>query len=123
MENAAVYRGHTYPVWSVDVCANDRLVASGSQDRTCKLWTLERTHPVRVLAGHLADVDCCVFHPNGVYVATGSADRTVRLWSVADGAMVRTLVAHRATVLALAFSPCGKLLASAGEDAHVKASP
>ena len=114
--NISVYKGHTYPVWSVDV---DRLginVATGSMDKTAKLWQLEYTHPIRMYAGHEADVDIVKFHPNCNYLATGSSDKTVRLWTHADAKMVRVFTGNTAGIYSLAFSPNGKFLASGGED-------
>ncbi|KAK5865427.1 hypothetical protein PBY51_019698 [Eleginops maclovinus] len=118
--NTALYRGHAYPVWDVDVSPCSLYFASGSQDRTARLWTFSRTYPLRIYAGHLADVDCVKFHPNSSYLATGSTDKTVRLWSTQQGASVRLFTGHRGPVLSLAFSPNGKYLASAGEDQRVK---
>ena len=57
-------------------------------DKTAMLWQLEYTHPIRMYAGHEADVDIVKFHPNCNYIATASADKTVRLWSHADAKMV-----------------------------------
>ena len=61
-------------------------------DKTAMLWQLEYTHPIRMYAGHDADVDIVKFHPNCNYVATASADKTVRLWSHADAKMVNILI-------------------------------
>ncbi|XP_034740095.1 calpain-9 [Etheostoma cragini] len=118
--NTALYRGHAYPVWDVDVSPCSLYFASGSHDRTARLWTFSRSYPLRLYAGHLADVDCVKFHPNSNYLATGSTDKTVRLWSTQQGASVRLFTGHRGPVLSLAFSPNGKYLASAGEDQRVK---
>lgn len=57
MENNVVYRGHTYPVWAIDISQQGQYFASGSQDRTAKIWMFDRTYPLRILAGHTADVD------------------------------------------------------------------
>lgn len=56
-ENVVAFRGHTYPVWTLDVSHQGQCFASGSQDRTAKIWTFERAYPLRILAGHTADVD------------------------------------------------------------------
>ncbi|XP_030636577.1 TAF5-like RNA polymerase II p300/CBP-associated factor-associated factor 65 kDa subunit 5L [Chanos chanos] len=118
--NTALYQGHAYPVWDVDVSPCSLYFCSASHDRTARLWTFSRTFPLRVYAGHLSDVDCVKFHPNSNYLATGSTDKTVRLWSTQQGGSVRLFTGHRGPVLALSFSPNGKYLASAGEDQRVK---
>lgn len=117
---AAIYRGHNYPVWCLDVAKHGVYMATGSHDRTAKLWSLDRTFPLKIFAGHILDVNCVKFHPNGAYVCTGGADRSVRLWCADSGRQVRVLAGHRAPIHALAFSPDGKYLASAGEDKKIR---
>ncbi|XP_071496090.1 TAF5-like RNA polymerase II p300/CBP-associated factor-associated factor 65 kDa subunit 5L [Diadema antillarum] len=118
--NVAVYRGHKYPIWDVDVSPMGVYFCTASKDQTARLWSPERTFPMRVLCGHLMDVDCVKFHPNGKYVATGSSDKTVRLWDMTQGKPVRLLTGHKSTILSVACSPNGKYLASAGEDRRVR---
>lgn len=59
------------------------------------LWATDHYQPLRMFAGHLADITCTRFHPNSNYVATGSADRTIRLWDVLTGNCVRILTGHK----------------------------
>ena len=91
LTNKAVYQGHTYPVWCLDVDRLGTNAVSGSMDRTAKLWNLEYTFPIRIFAGHEKDIDVIKFHPNCNYFATGSVDKSVRMWSHADAKMVRSL--------------------------------
>jgi len=35
--------------------------ASASHDRTARLWSVERMQPLRIMAGHLSDVDVSLF--------------------------------------------------------------
>ncbi|KAL1123310.1 hypothetical protein AAG570_002396 [Ranatra chinensis] len=118
---AAVYRGHSSPVWGCAVSPVHNLVATASSDKTARIWSLDRTYPLRIMAGHLQDVLCVAFHPNGSYIATGSVDRTVRLWSVTDGSLVRVFGGHpeQGSVETVAFSPNGQYAASAGSDKYV----
>ena len=122
--NVCIYRGHTYPVWSV-ACqgaagAASHYFVTGSMDRTARLWSYDRTYQLRIFAGHAQDVDCVAMHPNGNYVCSASADGTVRLWSLTDAAQVRVLSGHRGVIHDLRFSPDGKQLAAAGEDHRVR---
>ncbi|XP_043220313.1 TAF5-like RNA polymerase II p300/CBP-associated factor-associated factor 65 kDa subunit 5L [Amphibalanus amphitrite] len=123
--NVAIYRGHSYPVWSVACQPRSSVACShyfvtGSMDRTARLWSYDRTHQLRIFAGHSQDVDCVAMHPNGNYVCSASADGTVRLWSLTDAAQVRVLSGHRGIIHSMHFSPDGKRLAAAGEDQQVR---
>jgi WD40 repeat protein len=60
------------------------LLATGSGDRTVRLWLLSRDNSsatcVATLAGHSSGVRSVAFHPTAPLLATGSGDTTVRLW-------------------------------------------
>ena len=66
------------------VSPNDKLVASGSQDRTAKLWSLADMSLLGVFRGHRRGIWAVVFSPMDQVLATASADGTVKLWSLQD---------------------------------------
>ena len=112
-------RGHSSACWDVSFAPLGHYVASASRDRTARVWATDRAQPLRIMAGHIADVDIVRWHPNCNYVATGSSDRTIRLWDVQTGETVRLLTGHNGAVTALAFSPDGYTLASGGDSGAV----
>jgi transcription initiation factor TFIID subunit 5 len=57
MTNIVAYRGHHNPVWDVQWSPTGVYFATGSRDRTARLWSTDRTSCLRVYAGHLSDVD------------------------------------------------------------------
>ncbi|CAL7945827.1 unnamed protein product [Xylocopa violacea] len=116
---AAIYSGHNYPIWCMDLSVFNLYVATGSHDRTAKLWSLDRVFPLRIFAGHFLDINCVKFHPSARYLATGSADKTVRLWDKDDGNLLRVYIGAQSTIYSLAFSPDGKYLAAAGDDKSI----
>lgn len=118
--NVLVYRGHNYPIWTLDIGSQGSFFASGSMDATARLWRLDNITPIRIFCGHDEDVECIKFHPNEKYLATGSSDSTVRLWSIADGKMVRLMVGHQNPITSLSFFPDGKFLASASKCGVIK---
>ena len=55
--NVVAYKGHNYPVWSCEFSPFSFYFATGSGDRTARLWSCDHIYPLRVFAGHLSDVD------------------------------------------------------------------
>jgi WD40 repeat protein len=70
----------------VAFASDGQTVATGSDDRTVRLWDLsDRDHPRSLgapLSGHTDEVNGVAFAPDGRTLATASADRTVRLWDL-----------------------------------------
>ena len=96
------------------------LLASGSFDKTVRLWGVSDGKLLHTLEGHTASVLGVAFSPDGRTLASGSVDETVRLWQVTDGSPIRVLQGHADFVYAVAFSPDGKTLASGGADNAVR---
>ena len=72
--------GHDFAVTSVCFSPDGRRLASGSRDRTVRLWDVETGACVRTLEGHDHIVNSVSFSPDGRMVASCSFDKTVRLW-------------------------------------------
>lgn len=60
LTNVVAYRGHQGPVWDAQWSPMGVYFATGSRDRTARLWSTDRVSALRVYAGHLSDVDVCI---------------------------------------------------------------
>ena len=111
--------GHSAPVEAVAFSPDGRIVVSGSDDGTLKLWDVASGALVRTLKGHNQGVWSVAFSPDGRLIVSGGADKTLKLWDAASGALVRTLKGHHQAVRSVAFSPDGRNIVSGGDDKNV----
>jgi WD40 repeat protein/energy-coupling factor transporter ATP-binding protein EcfA2 len=104
---------HDSGVWSVSFSPDGRMLATGSADKTIRLWDVPTGKEKAVLAGHSFIVSSVSFSPDGQTLASGSWDETVRLWDVAKGQQKAMLVGRMGLVCCVSFSPDGRMLAFA----------
>jgi small GTP-binding protein len=107
-------KGHQGEVRSVAFDAQGGMLASGSEDKTVKLWEVESGKLLRTLEGHWSSVLSVAFDPQGGTLASGSADKTVKLWEMRSGKLLYTLKEHGASLWSVAFDPQGGALAGGG---------
>lgn len=139
--------GHRDSVWCASMSGNCRRIATGSFDKTVKVWSTDTGNLICTLHGHKDLVLCVDMSNDAKLVASGggaltdeddsneralrsvklarsviSHDTTVRIWSLHDEESPiewKKLVGHTGLVRAVRFSPDEKKLTSAGEDKKV----
>ena len=117
---SATLRGHTSYVSSVAYHPDGKTLASGSKDKTIKLWDLATGKEQATLEGHTDDVYSVAYSPDGKILASGSKDETIKVWDGKTGRGKATLKGHSGGVSCLAFSPDSKTLASGSADQTIK---
>src|SRR5258708_32378236 len=76
----ATLKGHTLALASVDYSPHGRYLATGSYDRTAKIWDAATGTEVATLHVHPGTVEALRFSPHGKIPASGSQYRTERFW-------------------------------------------
>ncbi|THH27349.1 hypothetical protein EUX98_g6837 [Antrodiella citrinella] len=130
-KSLATHIAHDKDINSLDVAPNDKLLVSGSQDRTAKVWEIDYVYSgSKTVRGEIRLVGTCKGHKRGVWsarfgrtervLATGSADKTVKLWNLDDFTCVKTFEGHTNSVLRVDFLNAGLQVVSSGSDGLVK---
>ncbi|NNF77676.1 MAG: WD40 repeat domain-containing protein, partial [Rhizobiales bacterium] len=118
---------HKHQARAVAITPDGKFLASGSLDRTVKIYDTETYSLVKNLPelGKIYGLD---ISPDGKYMATGSKNKTARLWDTSTWEPVRTLIpsadlphtdpvtTHAKTVRTVAFSKDSKRLVTVSWD-------
>jgi WD40 repeat protein len=118
MQCVGVYTG-VCPSWAVQFSPLGYHFASANQDKTGTVYATDRVTPLRLLQGHVSDVNAVTWHANGMLLATGSDDKTARLWDVRAGRSARLLRGCSAPICTVAISPLGNILAAGTENGRI----
>ncbi|KAI0639931.1 U3 small nucleolar RNA-associated protein [Trametes polyzona] len=129
-KSLTTHKAHDKDINSLDVAPNDRMLVSGSQDKTAKVWEIEYVVSGAGVRGELRLLGTCKGHKRGVWcvrfgraervLATGSGDKTVKLWNLDDFTCVKTFEGHTNSVLRVDFLNAGVQMVSSASDGLVK---
>ncbi|KAK6517899.1 hypothetical protein TWF506_005074 [Arthrobotrys conoides] len=109
-----IFKGHENGI--VCIQFDDTMVATGSYDRTVKIWDIETATEIRTLRGHTNCVRALQF--DETKLISGSLDNTLRIWNWRTGQCINILRGHQAGVVSLHFE--GELLASGSVDTTIR---
>ena len=119
-QNLKTLSGHGEMVHTVAFSPDGALAASGSADKTVRIWNLADGKEVRSIAAHASSVYAVAFSPDGKQIASGGMDKIVKIWNVADGAEVKKLEGHEEGIFCIAFVDEGKALLTGSSDRSIR---
>jgi WD40 repeat protein len=124
-----VLKGHTDSVFALAFSPDGKTLASGSFDKTIKLWDVASGKELKTFTGHTKEVVSVAFSPDGKRLASaasqffGNAEPTpgeVKTWDKASGLDLRDFEGLGWPAYAVAFSPDGGRVLAAGGGASFR---
>ncbi|KAF5969187.1 hypothetical protein FCOIX_11014 [Fusarium coicis] len=112
--------GHSGDVNSVVFSYESKKVASGSFNKTIRIWDAETGKCEQLLEGHSREVNSVVFSHDSNKVASSSDDKTIRIWNAETGECERVLEGHSDWVRSVVFSHDSKKVASGSLDKTIR---
>ncbi len=111
-------QGHSDGVSALTMLGDGRL-ASGSYDKSIKLWDVQTGQCVQTLQEQGSDIRALTLLGDGRLASGGSFDQSIKLWDVKTGQCVQTLQGHSDGVTALTLLG-DRRLASGSYDNSIK---
>eukprot|EP01039_Chlorochromonas_danica_P012111 gene12111-13763_t len=121
-ELSAVISGHLGWVRSIAFDPSNEWFATGSADRTIKIWDLAKCCAGAddglklTLTGHINAVRGLVVSPRHPYLFSAGEDNQVKCWDLEYNKVIRHYHGHLSGVFALAIHPLLDVLVSGGRD-------
>ncbi|WP_341525448.1 serine/threonine-protein kinase [Nostoc sp. UHCC 0302] len=112
--------GHAWTVLTVAFSPDGKILATGSDDNTIKLWKVSTGQLISTLSDHSWSVVAVAFTADGETLISASWDKTIKLWRVSTAEEIITLSGHADSVSTIAISPVAQLIASGSRDKTIK---
>lgn len=115
---------HDDEISFIKISPNDKLIATASADKTCKIWKKSQNKNslelLFELKGHTRAFNDLSFSRINKLAATGSTDKTIKIWNLENGSCISTLTGHLASVTRVEWVYLGTHILSSGSDGLVK---
>ena len=115
-----VLNGHMDAVLCCAINKEESQLASGSADKTIKIWKLKERIEQITLNGHESGVTCIDYHPDGSYLISSEKENgRIIVWNLKESKEEIRLEEHKGPVLSLIFNPRGDTFASGSQDTKI----
>lgn len=98
------FAGHADVVNAIAISFNNRLLLSGSNDKTARIWDVVTGKQIRALPVNCWKVTAVAFSDDAKYAVTGCNDGTIKVWEVESGKLITEIESNESAVKDLAFT-------------------
>ncbi len=106
-----VQRGHSLAVKTVCFSPDGNYLASGSEDKTIKIWEFSSGRELKTLNGHQSEVNQVLFTGDGMQLISASRDYHVYFWDIRSATIVKSFHYPDENIVSIALSHDNSLLA------------
>lgn len=119
-----ILKGHEDYIGCLLYSPNSKIIASGSNDQTIRLWDVKTGKHIRTLTGHQSNINFLSFSPDGNTLISISSDVTINFWDMAlrelklplaNQGVISDKSFPREKIKRTFFSPDKSILVTAGE--------
>lgn len=122
IEPTVTFKGHQEAIYSVAFSGDGKIAATGSFDKSVKLWEPKTGKELRAYSGATGNQNIVLsvaISPNGDSIASGGSDNSARIWDIPTSTPVRDF-SHTAGATSVSVSLDGKQVAGGGKDGSIK---
>jgi pleiotropic regulator 1 len=115
-----VISGHTGWVQSVAFDPSNQWFATGSADRTIKIWELASGKLKLTLTGHIGSIRSLVVDPRHPYLYSAGEDKQIKCWDLETNKVIRQYHGHLSGAYTMSLHPILDFLVTGGRDSTVR---
>ena len=113
-------QGHTSIITSIAISRDSKLIVSGSEDNTVRIWDFHSRLLRGILKGHSSLVASVAITNDSKSIVSASADRTIRIWAMYAKQQETILHGHDSDVNTVAISENDKYIISGSADRTIR---
>jgi small GTP-binding protein len=119
LKSVKIFKGHTELIRRVAITPDGKYAVSASNDKTIRLWDLEKEVCSATITGHKNAIWATSITVDGKKIISGSHDNTIRIWDAKIGKCLHIFDEPSAFTCDIAITPNGLIAASSHDFGHI----